>query len=112
MTSTQAVAAPTGNQPSQLDIGDSIKKSKEDNDPQTIFYLNPISADLTKQQTPGDDYKNDLLITEYSWATKIEETVQGVLGVSPKDRFSIQSSWSRASYRAKLVDYLVRNTPW
>ena len=93
-------------------VDDDIKMSKEENDPQTIFNLNPISKDTPPQQD-FEDAKEAVLNTEYFWATKIEQTVQKNLGSSnAKDRFSMERSWERASYRAKLVDFLARTTPW
>ncbi|KAE8356259.1 hypothetical protein BDV28DRAFT_127286 [Aspergillus coremiiformis] len=92
---------------SSADVGraeDAVNKAREDDDPQTVFYLNP---------EPKFDGLNDLETTKYSWATKIEQTVQLQFGKKfPDKRHSIQMSWDRASYRAKLVDYLLRTTPW
>lgn len=89
-----------------------IKKAREDNDPQTVFYLNPTSTAVTSLGEL-DDLINDIQTTKYDWATKIEQTVQKQLGEKdPKKRHDIQLSWDRASYRARLVDYLTRTTPW
>ncbi|RAQ57596.1 hypothetical protein COH20_008951 [Aspergillus flavus] len=81
---------------------EAIKRFREDDDPQTIFFLN---------FAPEFDGMEDLHVTKYSWATKIEQTVQAQYG-KEKERHAIQLSWDRASYRAKLVDYLLRTTPW
>ncbi|KAI0836852.1 hypothetical protein F5Y06DRAFT_298086 [Hypoxylon sp. FL0890] len=93
-------------------VDDDLKRAKEDNDPQTIFYLKSISAAPASQQTP-DASKQDILTTLYSWATKIEHTVQSKLGNgSDAERHTLQASWDRATYRVKLLDYLARTTPW
>lgn len=81
---------------------DSIKRYREDDDPQTVFFLDPA---------PAFDGINDLHVTRYNWATKIEQTVQSYYGKKEK-RHGIQLSWDRASFRAKLVDNLLRKTPW
>jgi hypothetical protein len=97
---------------STLDVDNDFKRAREDNDPQTVFYLNPISANQTDQQAPGAS-KEDIMTTVYSWATKIEHTVQRNLGNgSVAERHTIQASWDRAAYRAKLLDYLTKTTPW
>ncbi|KAI1412728.1 hypothetical protein F5Y13DRAFT_189929 [Hypoxylon sp. FL1857] len=100
------------NTPHTGDIDDDLKRAKDDNDPQTVFYLNSISAAQTSQQAP-DASKEDILTTVYSWATKIEHTVQRNLGKgSDAERHTLQASWDRAAYRVKLIDYLTRTTPW
>ena len=102
----------TQNPSSTKGVDDEAKRAREDNDPQTVFYLNPISAGPTSQQAL-DASKEDILITVYSWATKIEHTVQRELGNgSIAERHAIQASWDRAAYRAKLLDFLTRTTPW
>ncbi|OTA96499.1 hypothetical protein M434DRAFT_27634 [Hypoxylon sp. CO27-5] len=93
-------------------VDDDLKRAKEDNDPQTVFYLNYISANSTSSQGL-DASKKDILTTVYSWAPKIEHTVQRNFGKgSDAERHSLQASWDRAAYRAKLLDYLARTTPW
>lgn len=112
MSSTYDATALVKSSQSDSNLGDAIKKAKEDNDPQTVFYLNPISADLTEKQV-SDGSKKDILTTEYYWATKIEQTVQGQFGKgTTRERHSIQASWDRASYRSKLLDYSTKTTPW
>lgn len=93
---------------------DAIKKAREDNDPQTVFYLNPTSTSTTTTVLHDfGDLIKDIQVTKYNWATKIEQTVQLQFSKGEnKERHTIQTSWDRASYRAKLVDYLTRTTPW
>ncbi|OTA65973.1 hypothetical protein K449DRAFT_431435 [Hypoxylon sp. EC38] len=104
-TTVQKPSSPKG-------VDDDLKRAKEDNDPQTVFYLNYISANSTLQQGL-DASKKDILTTVYSWAPKIEHTVQSNFGKgSDAERHSLQASWDRAAYRAKLLDYLAKTTPW
>ena len=87
------------------EIENAIAQSRKDNDVQTVFYLNSISA---LEVNP-----DALQITTYDWATRIEVEVQNVFGGgNQKDRHSIKASWERASYRAGLVDSLAKRTPW
>ncbi|KAF3761665.1 hypothetical protein M406DRAFT_50824 [Cryphonectria parasitica EP155] len=81
--------------------------AKDPRDPQTVFYLNPVYAS-EKDNAAVNDAKEALQDTIYSWAPKIERTVQEKL---PKDH-NLQASWDRASFRAKLVDALAKQTPW
>ncbi|CZT13149.1 uncharacterized protein RAG0_16726 [Rhynchosporium agropyri] len=93
-------------------VDDLIKIFKEENDPQTVFNLIPISPDKPLQQET-EDAREAILKSQYFWATRIERTVQEKLGSSnAKERFSMERSWERASFRAKLVDFLPRQTPW
>lgn len=89
-----------------------VERARDDNDPQAIFYLNPVPLVPTSQQDQHAS-KEDILITLYFWATKIEHTVQSQFGKgSDQERHSVQASWDRAAYRAKLLDYLAKTTPW
>ncbi|CZT03140.1 uncharacterized protein RCO7_11522 [Rhynchosporium graminicola] len=93
-------------------VDDLIKIFKEENDPQTVFNLIPISPDKPLQQET-EDAREAILKSQYFWATRIERTVQEKLGSSnARERFSMERSWERASFRAKLVDFLPRQTPW
>ncbi|KAJ8128390.1 hypothetical protein O1611_g5242 [Lasiodiplodia mahajangana] len=85
----------------------STESLKEYNDPQAIFYLISLEdGHQLPQKVPKDP--EDMLTTLYFWATRIENTVSQN-GNQGKDT---QASWDRAAYRAKLLDYLTRSTPW
>lgn len=94
-------------------ISDIVKRVKEDNDPQTAFFINLIYKDPSKQ-TEFENAQNEIALTISSWAPKIEQTIQSskLYQGSAKNRCTLQGGWDRASYRAKLIDYLVKNTPW
>ncbi len=79
----------------------------EARDPQTVFFLNPIVAS-GGESAAAKEVKEALQKTAYSWAVKIENTVQEKLGKGQ----TAQACWDRASFRAKLVDYLCKQTPW
>lgn len=91
---------------------DDVRRAREDNDPQTIFYLKLASADHAFQQTLDASHR-DLSPTLYYWATKIERTVREKLG-SERDpkRGATQPSYGRASYRVEILNHLARDTPW
>ncbi|KAF2135362.1 uncharacterized protein K452DRAFT_322958 [Aplosporella prunicola CBS 121167] len=90
-------------QPS-VEVADNLVRSvKEGNDPQSIFYLNPISAENPATRLVG------LWTTLHFWATRIENTVSSNLGFDDK---GLQASWDRAAYRPRLLDHLARITPW
>jgi hypothetical protein len=93
-------------------VDDDIGRAFEDHDPQTLFYLNTFAV-----SSQGEAFRTtnceSVQTTLSSWATKIEHTVQTNLGQgSDKDRHKIQASWDRSSYRAKLIDFLAKQTPW
>lgn len=92
-------------------VGDDVNKGKEDNDPQTIFYLNRILAASSQQAI--DTPLEDIWTTLYFWAPRIEQTVQQQLGNDDiHEHHSLKASWERAAYRVRLVDHLARTTPW
>lgn len=94
------------------DMDKTIQLAIEDNDPQTVYYLNPRPAN-TASQSDSDKLIRDIFATQCVWATKIETTVRAQFGSgTPQERHTLQASWDRASYRAKLVDFSARNTPW
>ena len=91
---------------------DDVNRAREDNDPQTIFYLKFASADPTLQRALDASRKN-ILPTVHYWATKIERTVRENLGgESDPGRSGAQASWDRATYRVDILDHLARDTPW
>ncbi|KAH9993909.1 hypothetical protein F4779DRAFT_608396 [Xylariaceae sp. FL0662B] len=91
---------------------DDVRRTKEDNDPQTIFYLKFVSVDPALHRALGDASR-DVLPTLYFWATKIERTVQEKIGnKNDPERGTAQASWDRAAYRVELLDHLARDTPW
>lgn len=101
--------------PSRSAVGiadEDFENVRRDSDPQSIFYLNPVTASTATQQT-CDASTQDIFVTIYSWATKIEDTVREKLGKGQATKHhAIQSCWDRAAFRAKLVDFLARQTPW
>ncbi|ATZ48886.1 hypothetical protein BCIN_04g01010 [Botrytis cinerea B05.10] len=81
--------------------------------PKPLFFISLIHKDSSKQ-TEVENAQNEIATTASSWAPKIEQTVQSskLYQRSAEDRCTIQGGWDRASYRAKLIEYLAKNTPW
>jgi len=75
-----------------------------DNDPKMVVYL--------KSSTYAPDDIKPQLETIYLWAVKIENTVHKQLGDQTNDDTGLERACERSSYRAKLIEYLARTTPW
>lgn len=110
---------------------DDVRQAQQDNDPQSIFYLDLFSPDPRRQKT-FDVSSGNIAPTLHHWAARIERTVlenldthepqqdEGGLPRQPqqqqiqchKVRGSAQASWSRAAYRVELLEFLARDTPW
>ncbi|KZM24087.1 uncharacterized protein EKO05_0010256 [Ascochyta rabiei] len=90
---------------------DPIKALDSDADPQTVFYLNPVGPEGLVGSSSSDGARY-LQQTLYLWATRIESTVSEKLKTPPNEHGSARASWNRASFRSKLLDNLMRSTPW
>jgi hypothetical protein len=110
-TSNKSQIAEHGHDIEAMRLGDLVKAFKEEADPQTVFYLNPISPSGQDDHAASNG-RELLWKTVYSWAPKIELTVREKLKTSPEQHVTAQASWDRASFRSKLVDNLLKNTPW
>ena len=93
------------------DVGDLVHRFDTDADPQTVFFL--MSIGLNEENT---DYASEmfppLLKTLSLWAVKIEQTVHQKLQTPPDEHATVQASWDRASYRSRLLEGVLKSTPW
>lgn len=88
------------------DVGDLVNRFDTDADPQTVFFLMPIGLDEENTDYPP------LLKTLSLWAVKIEQTVHEKLPTPPDEHATVQASWDRASYRSRLLEGVLKSTPW
>lgn len=86
---------------------DAVKQALSDNDVQTVFFVNQISKDQSERTL------SNLNASNYQSSTRVEATVYDKVkkGELPKDT-SLESGFTRSSYRARVFDFLIQSTPW
>ncbi|RAL64852.1 hypothetical protein DID88_001448 [Monilinia fructigena] len=86
---------------------DAVKQALNDNDVQTVFFVNQISKNQNERTLSNLNDNN------YYSFSRVERTVYDKVnkGELPKDN-SLDSGFTRSSYRVRLFDFLIQNHPW
>lgn len=93
------------------DVGDLVKRFDTDANPQTVFFLMPIGLNEESAVYESEIF-SPLLKTLSLRAVKIEQTVHQKLQTPPDEHATVQASWDRASYCSRLLEGVMKNTPW
>ncbi|KAG4026373.1 hypothetical protein MFRU_041g00180 [Monilinia fructicola] len=86
---------------------DAVKQALSDNDVQTVFFVNQISKNQNERTL------SNLNANNYYSFSRVERTVYDKVnkGELPNDD-SLDSGFTRSSYRVRLFDFLLQNSPW
>ena len=93
------------------DVGDLVRKFDADADPQTVFFLMPVGMSGQNANCASERYA-PLLKTLSLWTVQIEQTVHQKLQTPPDEHGTVQASWDRSSFRSKLLESVMKSTPW
>ena len=93
------------------DVGDFVRKFDADADPQTVFFLMPVGVSGQDANCASENFA-PLLKTLSLWTVQIEQTVREKLQTPPDEHGTVQASWDRSSFRSKLLESVMKSTPW
>ncbi|KAI9641626.1 hypothetical protein NHQ30_009480 [Ciborinia camelliae] len=86
---------------------EAVKQALSDNDVQSVFFVNQISKDQSERTLSNLNSNN------YYSFSRVERTVYDkVKGEELPGDTSLESGFTRSSYRVRLFEFLFQKTPW